>query len=146
MNIEIPRINQGIENSPSEYIKFVNMDYLYKLSTIVDNIEKNCHERPVILLAGPSGSGKTTTAMMIEQLLDKRGHETHTISMDNYFCPLTEEEKALAVLGKVSCTWHTHHAHADRFYLTLSLVSLNVVEFCLSLHCQSHCQCGENHC
>ena len=101
MNIEIPRINQGIENSPSEYIKFVNMDYLYKLSTIVDNIEKNCHERPVILLAGPSGSGKTTTAMMIEQLLDKRGHETHTISMDNYFCPLTEEEKALAVLGKV---------------------------------------------
>ena len=101
MNIEITRINQGIENSQSDYVKFVNEDYLYKLNTIVDDIEKNCHERPVILLAGPSGSGKTTTAMMIEKLLDERGHETHTISMDNYFCPLTEEEKRLSVLGKV---------------------------------------------
>jgi uridine kinase len=101
MNIEITRINQGIENSPSEYVRLVNTDYLYRLSGIVDEIEKNCHERPVILLAGPSGSGKTTTAMMIEKLLDERGHETHTISMDNYFCPLTEEEKRLSVLGKV---------------------------------------------
>ena len=101
MNIEIARINQGIENSPSEYVKLVNMDYLYKLNSIVDGIEKNCQEKPVILLAGPSGSGKTTTAMMIEKLLDDRGHETHTISMDNYFCPLTEEEKELAALGKV---------------------------------------------
>ena len=101
MNIEITRINQGIEASPPEYVKNVNMDYLYKLSNIVDEIEKTCQEKPVILLAGPSGSGKTTTAMMIEQLLDQRGHETHTISMDNYFCPLTEEEKALSVLGKV---------------------------------------------
>ena len=101
MNIEIARINQGIEESPAEYVKIVNMDYLYKLNSIVDEIEKNCQERPVILLAGPSGSGKTTTAMMIEKLLDERGHETHTISMDNYFCPLTEEEKRLSVLGKI---------------------------------------------
>jgi uridine kinase len=101
MNIEITRINQGIEESPLDYVKYVNMDYLYKLNSIVDQIEKTCQERPVILLAGPSGSGKTTTAMMIEKLLDERGHETHTISMDNYFCPLTEEEKRLSVLGKV---------------------------------------------
>jgi uridine kinase len=101
MNIEITRINQGIEESPLDYVKYVNMDYFYKLSCIVDEIEKNCHTRPVILLAGPSGSGKTTTAMMLEKMLDERGHETHTISMDNYFCPLTEEEKELAALGKV---------------------------------------------
>lgn len=101
MNIEITRINQGIEEDPANYVKSVNSEYLYKLGCIVDDMEKNCHERPVILLAGPSGSGKTTTAMMIEKLLDERGHETHTISMDNYFCPLTEEEKELAALGKV---------------------------------------------
>ena len=101
MNIEITRINQGIEESPLDYVKYVNMDYFYKLSCIVDEIEKTCHTRPVILLAGPSGSGKTTTAMMLEKMLDERGHETHTVSMDNYFCPLTEEEKELAALGKV---------------------------------------------
>ena len=101
MNIEITRINQGIEESPLNYVKNTNADYLYKLNSIVDNIEKNCQQKPVILLAGPSGSGKTTTAMMIEKLLDERGHETHTISMDNYFCSLSEEEKELAALGKI---------------------------------------------
>ena len=101
MNIEITRINQGIEESPLNYVKNTNADYLYKLNSIVDNIEKNCQQKPVILLAGPSGSGKTTTAMMIEKLLDERGHETHTISMDNYFCSLSEKEKELAALGKI---------------------------------------------
>ena len=101
MNIEITRINQGIEESPLNYVKNTNADYLYRLNSIVDNIEKNCQQKPVILLAGPSGSGKTTTAMMIEKLLDERGHETHTISMDNYFCSLSEKEKELAALGKI---------------------------------------------
>ena len=39
--------------------------------------------------------------MMIEKLLDDMGHETHTLSMDNWFCPLTEAEKALAAEGKM---------------------------------------------
>jgi uridine kinase len=39
----------------------------------------------VILLSGPSGSGKTTTALKIEEVLERMGIQTHTISMDNYF-------------------------------------------------------------
>lgn len=101
MNIEIARINQGIEADPREYVRAVNEDYLYKLTKIADDIAANKNEKPVILLSGPSGSGKTTTAMMIEKLLDERGHETHTLSMDNYFCPLSAEEKALAAEGKM---------------------------------------------
>lgn len=101
MNIEIARINQGIENDVSGYIKAVNEDYLYKLTQIANEIAENHNEKPVILLSGPSGSGKTTTAMMIEKLLDDMGHETHTLSMDNWFCPLTEAEKALAAEGKM---------------------------------------------
>ena len=101
MNIEITRINQGIENDPKEYVRAVNEDYQYKLSRIVDEIIKNRNDKPVILLSGPSGSGKTTTAMMIEKLLDERGHESHTLSMDNWFCPLTEAEKVLAADGKM---------------------------------------------
>lgn len=101
MNIEIARINQGIENDPKEYVRRVNEDYQYKLSKIVDEIIKNRNDKPVILLSGPSGSGKTTTALMIEKLLDERGHESHTLSMDNWFCPLTEAEKKLAADGKM---------------------------------------------
>ena len=55
-------------------------------------IAANAEKRPVILLAGPSGSGKTTTALLIERELDRRGMETHTLSMDNYFRPLTPQE------------------------------------------------------
>lgn len=49
-----------------------------------------------MLLAGPSGSGKTTTALLIlSGSWTRRGMETHTLSMDDYFCPLTERELEL---------------------------------------------------
>jgi len=101
MNIEINRINERIENAPAEYIKSVNEAYQYQLEKIVDDIAEHRTERPVILLSGPSGSGKTTTAFMIEKMLDERGCETHTLSMDNYFSPLSDEEKRLAAEGKM---------------------------------------------
>lgn len=101
MNIEVNRINEGLQNSPKEFIEAANADYTYRLDKIADEIIAHRDEKPVILLAGPSGSGKTTTAMMIEKLLDEKGHATHTLSMDNYFCPLSTEEKELASQGKM---------------------------------------------
>lgn len=101
MNIEVTRINQYINNSAADFIRDSNSDYIYKLQKIADNIAAHRSERPVILLSGPSGSGKTTTALMIEKMLDDMGHETHTLSMDNYFCPLSEREKELSMLGKM---------------------------------------------
>lgn len=101
MNIEVSRINNSIANDPSGYVRAVNENYLYQLSKITDNIIRNRNDKPVILLSGPSGSGKTTTAFMIEKLLGEAGVSTHTLSMDNYFCPLTDEEKELAALGKM---------------------------------------------
>lgn len=101
MNIEVKRINEGINDHPSEFINTTNEDYIYRLSKIVEEIIRQKNERPVILLSGPSGSGKTTTALMIEKMLDESGSVTHTLSMDNYFCPLSEEEKALAAEGKM---------------------------------------------
>ena len=101
MNIEITRINNSLNNDPSAFIADANADYNYKLKKIAEDIVKDSNQKTVILLSGPSGSGKTTTALMLEKILDEMGHETHTMSMDNYFCPLTEEEKHLAALGKV---------------------------------------------
>ncbi|MBR1592195.1 MAG: adenylyl-sulfate kinase [Ruminococcus sp.] len=101
MNIEINRINDEIQESASKFVKLINEAYLYQLERIVDKIAAEKNEKPVILLSGPSGSGKTTTAFMIEKLLNEKGSPTHTLSMDNYFCPLTDEEKKLAALGKM---------------------------------------------
>ena len=101
MNIEVTRINNAVRIDPKGYVQSVNEEYYYQLKKITDNIANTRNEKPVILLSGPSGSGKTTTAFMIEKLLDESGCETHTISMDNYFCPLSSEEKELAALGKM---------------------------------------------
>ncbi|MDE5556670.1 MAG: nucleoside kinase [Ruminococcus sp.] len=101
MNIEVTRINDEIQKNPENYVISANEDYIYRLKKIVNDIILHQKERPVIVLAGPSGSGKTTTALIIEKLLTEAGHRTHTISMDNYFCSLTEEEKQLSFTGKM---------------------------------------------
>jgi len=101
MNIEINRINTEAENNPAEFVRNTNQAYVYQLERIAENIVKNKEQKPVILLSGPSGSGKTTTALMLADMLTEKGCKTHTLSMDNYFCPLTEEERKLSVLGKI---------------------------------------------
>ena len=101
MNIEVTRINQAVESDPAGFVQQVNSEYQFQLRKIADSIIENRSTRPVILLSGPSGSGKTTTALMIEKILDESGCECHTISMDNYFSPLSAEEKALAAEGKM---------------------------------------------
>lgn len=101
MNIEVTRINEEIISNPEKYILSANEDYIYRLKKIVSDIIMHQKERPVIVLSGPSGSGKTTTALIIGKILTESGHRTHTISMDNYFCSLTEEEKKLSALGKM---------------------------------------------
>ena len=69
--------------------------YHNQINRTADLIAANAAQRPVVLLAGPSGSGKTTTALLIERELDRRGMETHTLCMDDYFCPLTAAELEL---------------------------------------------------
>ncbi|MDE6834766.1 MAG: nucleoside kinase [Ruminococcus sp.] len=101
MNIEVTRINDGIRINPEKYVSLANEDYIYRLRKIVNDIILHQKERPVIVLSGPSGSGKTTTALTIGKLLTEAGHCTHTISMDNYFCSLTDEEKELSTLGLI---------------------------------------------
>ncbi len=101
MNIEVTRINEAVTADPVSFVQNTNKEYLHNLNIIAEKIIESHQQRPVILLSGPSGSGKTTTAMMLEKILDEHGFETHTLSMDNYFKPLTEEEKELSALGKM---------------------------------------------
>lgn len=125
MNIELPVINKEIEKNHTEFISRVNNDYLRRLSGIADDIAEHRNERPIILISGPSGSGKTTTAMMIEKILDENGAVTHTLSMDNYFCPLTEMEKRQLAEGKIDLE---SPARVDSEFLSSQLEAVEACE------------------
>jgi uridine kinase len=101
MNIEVNRINKGICGNPEKYTIETNDIFAFQLKEISEKIASNSENRPVILLAGPSGSGKTTTAFMLTKMLRELGCNSHTLSMDNYFKSLTDEEKALAAKGEM---------------------------------------------
>ncbi len=89
------QISELLNADPRAVLESDRRHYLQQITQAADTIAANALRRPVILLAGPSGSGKTTTALLIERELDRRGMQTHTLQMDDYFSPLTEEELRL---------------------------------------------------
>lgn len=101
MYIELSEINEKLLTDSQTFIRETDDAYQSRLMEIADDIALHRTERPIILLSGPSGSGKTTTAQMIEKILDDRGIETHTLSLDNYFSPFSAEERALFEAGKL---------------------------------------------
>ncbi len=84
---------------PQELVLGAENIYADQLSAAAEKIYIERSQRPVVLISGPSGSGKTTTAGRIARLLEDNGCRAHTISMDNYFLPLTDEEKRLGEQG-----------------------------------------------
>ena len=80
---------------PASVLEHDRRIYQQQIDRVAEFAAANAAQRPVLLLAGPSGSGKTTPALLLERELDRRGGETHTLSMDNYFSPLSEREKEL---------------------------------------------------
>ena len=85
---------KDISNMYSKPSDFIAEDERYwgVINQIANDIKNNCEEKPILLLSGPSGSGKTTTAQRMEAMLDSRGVQTHTISLDCYFTTLSPEE------------------------------------------------------
>lgn len=101
MKYYLDDINYQIKNNPQKFIEFCESEYNTQLENIARSIADNANIAPIVLISGPSGSGKTTTAMKLEALLDSWGHEAHTISLDNYFRELNDEEFKLAKDGKL---------------------------------------------
>ncbi len=95
---QLQEINHQIDQDVKGFLEACDAEYDEKVRKAADMIQDNLALSPIVLLSGPSGSGKTTTAMKIEEELNKRGVNTHTISMDNYFktldlktCPRTAD-------------------------------------------------------
>lgn len=71
---------------PEAFVKFSEEEYGFQITdAALGIVEEN---KPIVLITGPSGSGKTVTAHRLRAELEKTGHKTHIISMDNYFLPL----------------------------------------------------------
>lgn len=94
--MNIRSLNQTVGQDFAKRVEAAEANYAAQLQETAQLIQKQAAERPVILLSGPSGSGKTTTAKRLEELLDRAGFETHVLSMDHYFKPLTPQELQLA--------------------------------------------------
>ena len=86
---------------PHGFVKESEAAYESLLETIAKELIKHSDERPIILISGPSGSGKTTSCLKLETLLDEMGFTTHSISLDNYFHPITEKERPLFDAHKI---------------------------------------------
>ena len=91
MPYSLKEINEAIRTDPKGFAEACDAAFAKKVETAAQKIADHRKESRIILLSGPSGSGKTTTALKIEEQLEKMGIQTHTISMDNYFNTIDPE-------------------------------------------------------
>ena len=91
MAYQLEEINRRLKEDPAGFVAECDGVYQKRLETAAERILERMKESPIVLLSGPSGSGKTTTALKLEQELERRGVQTHTISMDNYFKTLNRK-------------------------------------------------------
>ena len=101
MAYELKEINHAIKTDVKGFLEECDHRYQQRVDGAAESIIARMKESPIVLLSGPSGSGKTTTALKIEQALEKRGVNTHTISMDNYFKTLNLETAPRTPEGSV---------------------------------------------
>ena len=85
MAYSLKQLNEGIRSDPQAFVDECDAAFHKKVETAAQKIAGHRAESRIILLSGPSGSGKTTTALKIEEELERRGVNTHTVSLDNYF-------------------------------------------------------------
>ncbi|MCI7760297.1 MAG: nucleoside kinase [[Eubacterium] saphenum] len=98
--IPIEQLNNAAK-TPAQLVADGEKVYAEQIEHAARCIFERRKERPVVLLSGPSGSGKTTSAHRIAALLESYGCKAHTISMDNYFLPMHENEAARDENGNI---------------------------------------------
>ena len=101
MAYHLDEINRRIDQDVKGFLAECDAAYAEKIGGAADVILANLSTCPIVLLSGPSGSGKTTTALKIEEELERRGVRSHTISMDNYFKTLNKETAPRAADGSI---------------------------------------------
>ncbi len=90
--INISDINKFIQYNAAQFILDSEEKYKSELEAAAEKIYMRAKTHPILLISGPSGSGKTTSALKMEEILEKKGIGAHTISMDNYFLPIGKDD------------------------------------------------------
>ena len=91
MPYSLTQVNEAIRRDPAGFAAECDAVFAKKVQAAARKIADHRGESRVVLLSGPSGSGKTTTALKIEEEMERMGVETHAISMDNYFNTIDPE-------------------------------------------------------
>ncbi|MBR6502956.1 MAG: hypothetical protein IKT42_05880 [Clostridia bacterium] len=82
-------INKKAIESPKEFIKICNKEYLENLTNIAARISGD-DDIKIVAIAGPSGSGKTTTAHILQERLKKFGETVAVVSLDDFYLSADE--------------------------------------------------------
>ena len=82
LNIEI--INNNLTENVYHVVRRAEDRYRTQLSNLASLIIKR-GDIKVVLLAGPSCAGKTTSASLLKGILEERGYQVLTVSMDDFF-------------------------------------------------------------
>ncbi|HIY21306.1 MAG TPA: nucleoside kinase [Candidatus Flavonifractor merdigallinarum] len=101
MPYQLEEINRKIHDNPAAFLAECDGVYQSRIEKAVDRILARMSESPIVLLSGPSGSGKTTTALKLEEELERRGITSHTISLDNYFKTLDRKTAPRTPEGEI---------------------------------------------
>lgn len=101
MSYSLTQINEAIRSDPGAFAAECDEAFAQKVASAAEQIAGHRKESRIVLLSGPSGSGKTTTALKIEEQLDRMGIQTHTISMDNYFNTIDPETAPRNLKGEI---------------------------------------------
>ena len=95
MLVNLSELNGRLIKDTKGFIEECDKKYFDSIGEIAKNIVISKASKPIVLISGPSGSGKTTSAHTLERMLENAGIITHTLSIDNFFYPLSENEKIL---------------------------------------------------
>ena len=82
LNIEI--INNNLTENVYHVVRRAEDRYRTQLSNLASLIIER-GDIKVVLLAGPSCAGKTTSATLLKGILEERGYQVLTVSMDDFF-------------------------------------------------------------
>ncbi len=85
MAYQLQEINSNLREDPAAFISQCDERYHSRVVHAANTILERISQSPIVLLSGPSGSGKTTTALKVEEELERRGVECHAVALDNYF-------------------------------------------------------------
>lgn len=99
MTVSVKSINTMLSSGCRSFMENSDRELFSQIKKTAETLYEN--HMPVVLVSGPSGSGKTTFSHMLRDILGDMGLRSHSVSMDNYFKPLTERELELLAEGKI---------------------------------------------